>query len=72
MKKTIQHVKDLYQKRLLSTRGVVSVGLGNGDDGAPCIIVGITEHSTDIEATVQEILGNHPLKLIVTGTIKPL
>lgn len=72
MTASIQEIKQQHQARLLSLPGVVSVGIGQDDNGRPCIIVGLAHPQPDTEAEVHRILGDTPVVVRVVGTIKPL
>lgn len=71
MSDCIKKVKEMHQDELMSMKDVVSVGIGLSANGKPCIVVGVREYTSDIEASVQKVLGNYPLLLKVSGVIRP-
>jgi len=70
MKPSIQEVKRSQETRLLALPGVVSVGIGQDDQGKSCIVVGLDEARSNTEAAIHKILGDTPVRVQVVGTIK--
>lgn len=54
----------------MSIPGVIGVGEGALDDGTPCLLVLVVESTGEIQKSVPEDIGGHPVKIEVTGEIK--
>ncbi len=68
--KTIQEVKQSHEEELLAIEGVVSVGIGLGDEGDAAIIVGIAGTDTGVHAKIPQSIEGYQVIVRPTGTIK--
>ena len=70
MKLSIQQVKAKHENRLMTTPGVVSVGLGKDKNGHLVIIIGLDRARPEIEDQLPRHLENYPVIVQVVGSIK--
>ena len=70
MPKTIQEVKNEYERRFLSLPGVVSVGIGQDPAGKPVIIVGLDKPRPKTEKKLPQKLDDFSVRVEIVGRIK--
>ncbi len=63
-----RRVRARYAPRLMRRRGVVSVGVGEGEDGGAVIVIGVRE-AADAEGLPRELEGV-PVRVEVIGTVR--
>lgn len=68
----ITQVMDAHVDELMATSGVVGVAIGALDDGTPCILVLVVNDSAGIRKSVPREIEGHPVKIEVTGEIRPM
>lgn len=68
----IKAVMDAHVDELMAIPGVTGVAVGALDDGTPCILVLILEDRQEIRGKIPETIEGHPVRIIVSGEIKPL
>jgi len=68
----IKTVMDNHVKDLMAIAGVVGVAIGALDDGTPYIMVLVIEETDEISQKVPVTLEGHPVRVIVSGEIKPM
>jgi hypothetical protein len=67
---SIKNVKTKHESRLMSTPGVVSVGIGQDSRGQSAIIIGVENQDKLNTITLPEELDGYPVKVQVIGTIR--
>ena len=72
MQPSLQELKHKHEARLLALPGVVSVGIGQDNNGRPAIIIGLDKPRAQTETEIHNTLGDTPVIVQVVGTIKPL
>lgn len=65
-------VVERHSEHLMGLPGVTAVAVGALDDGTPCILVLIVEDTQEIRAGLPATLEGHPVKVEVSGVIRPL
>lgn len=68
----IKAVMDDHVKDLMAVTGVVGVAIGALDDSTPYIMVLVIEETDEIDQKVPQMLEGHPVRVIVSGEIKPM
>ena len=68
----INEVMNSHVDELMSIPGVVGVAVGELDDKTPCILVLVVEESDEINRKVPKKLEGHPVRLFVSGEIRPM
>lgn len=68
----IREVKAANEARLLALPGVVSVGLGRTPEGEDVIVVCLDRRRPRTLAALPEALSGYPLRIEITGPVKPL
>ncbi len=68
----INAVMDSHTSELMAIPGVVGVAIGETEDKTPCILVLVAEETSDIKGKIPKVLEGHPVRLLVTGEIKPM
>jgi hypothetical protein len=68
----ITQVMDAHVDELMAIPGVVGVAVGALDDGTPCILVLVVNESAGIRKGVPREIEGHPVKIEVTGEIRPM
>lgn len=68
----INEVMNSHVDELMSIPGVVGVAVGELDDKTPCILVLVVEESEEISRRIPKKLEGHPVRLFVSGEIKPM
>ena len=66
---TIKEVKAKHQDRLLKLPGVISVGIGQDEDGQPAIIVGLKDPNPETQSKLPVALEGYPVKVRVIGRV---
>lgn len=66
---TIADVKKKYQKKIMSIRGVVGIGIA-ADNGDEVIKVMVVKHSKSIEKNVPKTLDGYRVLIAETGIIR--
>ncbi len=67
---SIQQVKTKHESRLMSTPGIVSVGIGQGHNGQSVIVIGVESRDKLDKLTLPEELEGYPVKVQIIGTIR--
>jgi len=67
---SIQQVKTKHETRLMTTPGVVSVGIGQGQNGRSVIVIGVESQDKLDKITLPEELDGYPVKVQIIGTIR--
>jgi hypothetical protein len=67
---SIKNVKTKHEHRLMSTPGVVSVGIGLDNKEQPAIIIGVESQDKLNKITLPEELDGYPVKVQIIGTIR--
>lgn len=67
---TIQEVKQSHEAELMALPGVVSVGIGQDENGKPAIIVGLDKERQETRTKMPRTLSGHLVIIQITGTIK--
>ena len=70
MPATIKEVKTLHEDRMLRLPGVVSVGIGQDENGNPAIIVGLERPHPETESQLPDRLEGYPVTIRIVGRIK--
>ena len=70
MPNSIKDVKTLHEERLLQLPGVVSVGIGQDENGNPAIIVGLERSDPETESRLPTLLEGYPVVVRIVGRIK--
>jgi hypothetical protein len=70
MPNSIKDVKTQHEERLLQLPGVVSVGIGQDENGNPAIIVSLAHPDTDTESQLPNLLEGYPVLVQIVGRIK--
>lgn len=65
---TIQEVKVKHQRQLLALPGVVSVGIGRGEDGKPALIVGLDRPRAETLKQLPVQLEGFSIRTEIVGT----
>ena len=68
----ITQVMDAHVDELMAIPGVVGVAVGALDDGTPCILVLVAKINAGIHKSVPQEIEGHPVKIEVTGEIRPM
>ncbi len=70
MGNSINAVKTRHEQRLLQLPGVVSVGIGQDENGKPAIIIGLSHHDPQTESQLPVRLEGYPVVVKIVGRIK--
>jgi len=70
MPNLINDVKAQHEERLLQLPGVVSVGIGQDENGNPAIIVGLAHPDPETESQLPNRLEGYPVLVRIVGRIK--
>ena len=70
MPNSIKDVKTQHEERLLQLPGVVSVGIGQDENGNPAIIVGLERSDPETESRLPTLLEGYPVVVRIVGRIK--
>jgi len=68
---SVEEVKRRYEVRLMSTPGVVGVGIGR-KDGKDCIRVYVEKEDPKVLASLPHALDDVPVEIVVSGAFKAL
>lgn len=67
---TIQQVKAKHEGQLMSTQGVVSVGIGHDQKGQAAIIIGVESQNKLNKMNLPKELDGYPVNIQIMGTIR--
>jgi hypothetical protein len=67
---TLKDVKAQHEARLLDLPGVISVGIGQDEDGKPAIIVGLEGPNPETQAKLPVELEGYPVRVRMVGRVK--
>jgi len=67
MQPSIQEVRARHVERLMSTPGVVSVGVGRDEEGAAVIVVGLDQERADVLESLPARLEGYQVRTEVVG-----
>ncbi len=70
MPNSIKDVKTQHEERLLQLPGVVSVGIGQDENGKQAIIVGLERPDPETESQLPTLLEGYPVVVRFVGRIK--
>ena len=70
MPNLIKDVKTQHEQHLLQLPGVVSVGIGQDENGTPAIIVGLERPDPETESQLPTRLDGYPVVVRIVGRIK--
>ena len=70
MPTSIKEVKTQHEARLLQLPGVVSVGVGQDENGNSAIIVGLERPEPETESQLPSRLEGYPVVIRIIGQIK--
>jgi hypothetical protein len=65
-------VQEAHTNELMTIPDVVGVAVGALDDGTPCILVLVVQETDEIKRKVPKKLEGHPVRIFVSGEIKPM
>lgn len=65
-------VKRKHEKAWLAVRGVVAVGVGQGADTAPCIVVSVESDPERIRREIPAEVEGVPVEIRVSGPMRAL
>ena len=68
----ITAVMDAHVNELMAIPNVAGVAVGAMDDGTPCILVLVVQETEEIGRRVPKTLEGHPVRIVVSGEIKPM
>jgi hypothetical protein len=70
----INAVKDAHANELMAIPGVTGVAIGALEEGSDrlCILVLVVEVTDSITSQIPKTLEGHPVRIFVSGEIKPL
>jgi hypothetical protein len=68
----IQTVQEANIPTLMALDGVVGVAIGELDDHTPCIVVYVAEMTEALRLALPKTLEGHPVRVEVSGEIRPL
>ncbi len=69
MKPSIREVRARHVDRLMTTPGVVSVGIGRDDEGTAVIVVGFDQESVDAMQSLPTTLEGYAVRTEVVGRL---
>ena len=70
MSLTINEVKGKYESSIMKIEGVVSVGIGQGRNNKPAIIIGLREKNKDTLDLLPAELEGYQVEIKILGSIK--
>jgi len=70
MPNSIKDVKTQHEEHLLQLPGVVTVGIGQDENGNPAIIVGLECPDPETESQLPTLLEGYPVVVRIVGRIK--
>lgn len=68
----IERVMNEHVSELMAVPGVTGVAVGALDDGSPCILVLVVARSETRRRRIPQTLGGYPVKIVVSGKIRPM
>jgi hypothetical protein len=68
----IEQVMNEHGDEMMAVPGVAGVAVGALEDGTPCILVLVTERSAALRGKIPATLEGHPVKVVVSGKIRPM
>ena len=68
----INTVMEAHVGDLMAIPGVTGVAVGELEDGTPCILILILEQTEELEEKLPKQLDGRPVRVMVTGEIKPM
>ena len=68
----INTVMEAHVDGLMAIPGVTGVAVGETENGTPCILVLVVEETEEINQKIPDQLEGHPVRLMVSGEIKPM
>ena len=71
VKRPIDTVLADHSRELMAILGVVIVFVGAQQDGTPCITVGVSKRSQEVERSIPRMLEGHPVVIQETGPLGP-
>jgi hypothetical protein len=71
-KKDINSVLLEHTTEIMALPGVTGLAISELEDKTPCIWVFVLEESEDLDRKIPDSLGGHPVKIVVSGEIKPM
>jgi len=71
-KKSIEEVMNSHTEKIMTMKGVAGIYIGQLEDGKPCIVVMIKTESDELKNKIPKSLEGYPVKIEVTGEIKPM
>jgi hypothetical protein len=60
-----------HSQKLMAIPGVAIVFVGARPDGTPCITVGVSERTPEVEWAIPRMIEGHPVVIQETGRIVP-
>jgi hypothetical protein len=63
---------DAHVNELMAIPNVTGVAVGAMDDGTPCILILVVQETEEIGRRVPKTLEGHPVRIFVSGEIKPM
>jgi hypothetical protein len=61
-----------HTPELMGIPGVQGVAIGELEDHTPCILVLVEKETDEIDQKVPRFLEGHPVRLLVSGVIRPM
>jgi hypothetical protein len=71
-KKDINSVMQAHTAEIMAIPGVTGLAISELEDKTPCIWVLVVEESEELARKIPDSLEGHPVKIVVSGEIKPL
>ncbi len=68
----IQTVQEAHAPALMALAGVVGVAIGETDDRTPCVVIYVREMTEALRTKLPTSLEGHPVRIEVSGEIRPL
>ncbi len=67
---SIQDVKAKYEQQIITTPGVVSIGIGKNAAGNSAIIIGIEQEDETVKAALPKELDGYPVEIQNIGPVR--
>ena len=71
-KKSIEEVMNTHSDEIMAIKGVAGIYIGQLENGKPCIVVMIIHKSESLNKKIPKTLEGYPVKIEVSGEIKPM
>ena len=71
-KKSIEEVMNSHSDEIMAMKGVAGIYIGQLENGKPCIVVMIIRKSEELNKKIPKTLEGYPVKIEVSGEIKPM